>query len=167
MEQLGASESDLPFPRIISQIPTAIDRLGEKIVQGELSEWVNSLKREFTVTAANGEVDISSLFARNEGLLSTALHLANVFQGADTRESEWLPDRASVEIMARNGFPVVAGEGSKLIFGDSSGQTGSLNGDVIIRGVAIPYDENGVDVPPPIESALLNELALIFAGGEE
>jgi hypothetical protein len=163
LEQVGATEDALPFSRIISQIPTAIDRLAEKIVQGEMPEWADSLRKEFTATATNGEVDISSLFAADEGLLSTSLHLASVFQGDSSRESEWLPDRTSVEIMARDGFPVVAREGSTLILGDASGGVGSYSGDVTIRGLAIPYASGVIDIPKPIESAFLNELAMIFA----
>jgi hypothetical protein len=164
LELLGASESDLPSGRVISQIPTAVDRLGERLAKGEFPEHVEALRKEFTVTAADGEVDISALYATDGGLVSTALRLAKVYQGTDSQESEWQPDRLGVSIMARQGFPVVAREGSKLVFGDSAGATGTFAGDVRILGLAIPVMADGtIDVPNPIGTALIDELAALFA----
>jgi hypothetical protein len=167
LEQVGALESDLPFSRIISQIPTAIDRLAERIAQGEMPEWVDSLRKEFTVTATGGEADISALFAPDQGLIPTSLHLANIFQGTNARESEWLPDRKAVTLMARKGFPVVAREGARLIFGDANGGVGTLNASVKIRGLAIPVSSGVVDIPKPVESAFLNDLAQIVSGPQQ
>jgi hypothetical protein len=69
--------------------------------------------------------------------------------------------------MARDGFPVVAREGAELIFGDASGGVGTLNGSVKIEGIAISYSGGEVDIPKPIESALLNELAQIVSGQKQ
>jgi hypothetical protein len=165
LEMVGASEDELPLARIISQIPTAVDRLGQRISDGLLPEWTEALRKEFTVTAIAGEADISQLYS--SGLISTALKLSKVYQPNDTRQSEWLPDRQSVEIMARSGFPVVAREGSKLVFGDSAGSAGTTAGTVTLRGVAIPVASDGtIDLPKPVESALLDEVAQIVSGAE-
>lgn len=144
-------------PRIVPLIPAAIDRLGEKLASGEFPEWAESQRVEFTVTAAAGEVDISSLYA--DGLVPSALKLAKVYQGDDTQASEWLPDRQAVALMAREGFPVVAREGSTLVFGDSDGGVGTLADDVVIRAVALPVESDGsIDWVAPAESALIDEL---------
>jgi septum formation inhibitor MinC len=164
LELLGASEQDLPLPRVVSQIPVAVDRLGERFARGELKEHVETLRQTFTVTATAGEADISALFAPAQGLVSTAVRLAKVYQPSDTQESEWEPDRLAVTVMARQGFPVVAREGNVLVFGDSTGATGTTAGDVTIKGLAIPVQADGtIDVPNPVGSALIDELAAVFA----
>lgn len=144
-------------------IPAAVRRVVAKAFEEGDRARLASLRRTYTVTAAAGEADISALLTDAQGLYPDALNTAEV-RDADGNRFEWEPDRQGVEVMARPGFPVVARDGSTLVFGDADGALRTFAGDVTLSAVGLPYANGAVDIDEALESAVVDALVDLAEG---
>jgi hypothetical protein len=144
-------------------IPDAVRRVVAQAFEEGDHARLESLRRTFTVTAADGEADISGLLTAAKGLYPDALNMAEV-RDADGNRFEWEPDRQAVTLMARQGFPTVAREGSTLIFSDTAGLTGTFAGDVTVEAFGVGYENGVVDLPEALEPALVDALVDLVQG---
>lgn len=162
LERLGAGESQVP--RLISLVPAAVRKVVSDAFEKGERERLESLRRTYTVTAATGEADTSSLLTAAQGLYPDALRHAEITDASTGRRFEWQADRDGVRIMARAGCPCVAREGSQLILSDTDGALGTFAGDINIRAAGVPYSAGNVDIAEALEAAVVDALVSLAAG---
>jgi hypothetical protein len=164
LERLGASESQIPLPRLISLVPMAVRKVVSDAFEKGGRARLESLRRTYTVTATAGEADISPLLTAAQGLYPDALGQSEVRDASTGRRFEWQADRDGVRIMARVGFPCVAGEDSTLILSDMDGTLGTFAGDINILAAGVSYSAGNVDIDEVLEPAVVDALVELVQG---
>jgi hypothetical protein len=144
-------------------VSEAARRLVAKAFEDGDRRRLESLRREYTLTAADGEADITTLLTEAEGLYPDALAEAEV-RDSEGRRFEWQRDRGGVELMAREDFPVVGREGSTLHFGGADGETETYSGGVTVFAYGVTYSNGVVGIPEVLEPALVDALVDLVQG---
>jgi hypothetical protein len=161
---MGLKVSPSIVPRLKTMVPAALAQLTSEVIDDET--WADALTRTFTVTAASGEADISTLLT--QGLAPDALHLAELYHPSSPYQMEWMPDVTTLKLLAVAGNLGVAREGVKLYFSDIAGATGTLAGTVTIKAIGTPVTTGGtIDIPVRMESMLIESLVRLAMQKEQ
>jgi hypothetical protein len=114
LEALGASEVEIPLPRIVARIPDALELLAREVSRDASLERRNLLRREFQVVVNGVTADLTPLLSGDDRLLLDSLKAAAIFEQGRARALVRLPDRASLEGERSGAFGYYALEGLTL-----------------------------------------------------